>query len=148
MYTLSSLFQDLKKKKSSTLGRNSFIMAIVCACSLCACGVCVCVHVQCVCVHVQFVCVCVCVCNLQAILFNRIILPKRTAETGERQITLQARASRISNTQKAMQTDTHKRTCTHKHTHTHTLMHAHTHTGARTNRDVYTSVDKSWGCQC
>lgn len=63
-------------------------MAIVCVCRLC-----------------------VCVCNLQAILFNRIILPERTAETGERQITLQARASRISNTQKPVHTRTH----THKH---------------------------------
>lgn len=42
---------------------------------------------------------CVCVCCLQAMLFNRIILLERAAETGERQITLQVRARHSSHTQ-------------------------------------------------
>jgi len=47
-------------------------------------------------------CMCALVCNLLAILFNRIILPECTAETAERQMTLQARPGCISDTQRAI----------------------------------------------
>ena len=47
-------------------------------------------------------CICTLVCNLQAILFNTIILPECTAETGERQMTLQARPGCISDTHRAI----------------------------------------------
>lgn len=60
----------------------------------------------CVCLYVR-ACVCVLVCNLLAILFNRIILPECTAETGERQMAIQARPGCISDTQRAIHTPAH-----------------------------------------